>query len=129
MLCERTIETHLSDKHSAWWDSDPCPNNSSAVAIIHNKFADMNMSYRYWCSHHVSEHFPLDPDGKVQWDVRYGNAFLSSHGITLAIIPLDGTIPIDFWDRNALDPIEYPLFAEIYREAHGSVPVKHSTVV
>ena len=69
----------------------------------------------YYCHRHGN---------RRMWQIssawNYGNP-----KITWACVPVDNTpLPMEFWDNSNISPLQFPLFAELYKQTYGSLPIK-----
>ena len=125
-LCEYLIQNHtpsLNHPRGLTVRTNLCSNRAEEVHI-----------FRYQPNHETGKqekaielHYYCHRHGKRRmWQIssawNYGNP-----KITWACVPIDNTpLPMEFWDNSNISPVDFPLFAEMYRQTYGSVPIKQA---
>ena len=123
-LCEYLIEHQTPSLEGRKITHRLCENRAEEIHIFrfqpdHESESEADRKAKelhYYCHRHGN---------RRMWQMsvahNYGNP-----KITWACVPVDDTpMPMEFWDNSNISPTEFPLFAELYKQTYGSVPVKH----
>ena len=117
-LCEFVIERQTPSLEGRKITHRLCENRAEEIHILRFQpsVQEKAKELHYYCHRHGN---------RRMWQMsvahNYGNP-----KITWACVPVDDTpMPMEFWDNSNISPTEFPLFAELYKQTYGSVPVKH----